>query len=222
MNHFCALDVNETYPWSDLLRDYDTDVLGWKPKFVQRFGDEFARFILEVTRSRFKSLLPQIPYIGSDEYWSGSFLESVRCLALFQEMNISGETPYETSQILYEAILARQGEHANKLTADQVLTKEQLMERRKQRAALTQERRYPEGYVAEFVPGNGEEFDYGYNFTECAAQKFYIKMHAEVYLPFFCRLDFAYSQIYGLGLKRTVTLAEGGSHCDHRFKSPNR
>lgn len=70
----------------------------------------------------------------------------------------------------------------------------------------------------EFISGTGEEFDYGYDFLECAVQKFYHAQGADEFLPFYCFLDFAWSKVHGLGLSRTMTLAEGHMKCNHRFK----
>ena len=203
----------------ELLQDFDMDASRWMPLLLSLYGGEFTNSVLTASRLRFRSLIPQISYIGGEESWTGAFLESIRCLAFYLEMQKSGKTAEETVQILYEAILSRLGEPQPPLPEDQVLTAEQLMERRKKRAEFSQERRFPQGYVAEFIPGDGVSFDYGYNFSECAAQKFYRTQAAEDFLPYYCKLDFAYDQVYGLGLKRTTTLAEGGAYCDHRFKS---
>ena len=92
------------------------------------------------------------------------------------------------------------------------------MERRRQRAARSQERRYPDDYVYAFVAGDGEAFDYGYDFSECAAQKFYRAQGAEEFLPYYCFLDFAWSRVLGLGLSRSMALSEGCALCNHRFK----
>jgi len=95
------------------------------------------------------------------------------------------------------------------------LTREQLLDRRRRRAERSQERGYPEDYVYEFVAGDGSEFDYGYDFSECAAQKFYQAQRADEFTPFYCYLDFPTST---MGLRRTLTLSEGYAKCNHRFK----
>jgi hypothetical protein len=63
-----------------------------------------------------------------------------------------------------------------------------------------------------------EAFDYGYDFSECGAQKFYHSQGASEFLPFYCFLDYPISRTGGYDLERTVTLAEGHSKRDHRFK----
>jgi hypothetical protein len=72
--------------------------------------------------------------------------------------------------------------------------------------------------VFSFVAGDGDAFDYGYDFSECAAQKFYRAQEAEEFLPYYCFLDFAWSRVLGLGLSRSMALSEGYPRCNHRFK----
>jgi len=216
MNHPSTLHSYYTDRQADLLNDFAADASRWRPLLIQRYGREFTDALLWASRLRFKTLIPQIPYIGGDESWTSSFVESIRCLALYQEMKKVGKPVEETGTILYEAVLSRLGELHTSPPANQVLTPEQLMERRKRRAEQSQERRYPEGYVYEFVPGDGLTFDYGYDITECASQKFYHAQGADEFLPFFCKLDFAYSRLYGLGLSRSMTLAQGNPKCDPR------
>ena len=92
------------------------------------------------------------------------------------------------------------------------------MQRRRQRAERSSERRYPDDFVYEFVKGDGEPFDYGYNFLECASEKFYRVQEALAFLPYYCFLDFPKCERGGLGLTRQGTLAEGCQVCDFRFR----
>jgi hypothetical protein len=68
------------------------------------------------------------------------------------------------------------------------------------------------------VEGDGEAFDYGYDFVECAMEKFYRTLGAEEFLPFYCFLDFPMCELGGLGLSRTMTLGERYERCNFRFK----
>jgi hypothetical protein len=205
---------------AELLAEFDQDVARWRPILVQQYGRQAAEAVLRAGRAEFEALIPHIPYIGGEDSYTGSLVESVRCLALYRAMERQGRTAEETGRVLYDAVLARLGEP--QAQPAQPLTVEQLMDRRRRRAERSQEKRYPAGYVYYFVAGDGQAFDYGYDFTECAAFKFYRAQGAEGFLPFFCFLDYAYSRVYGLGLARTTTLAEGGARCDHRFKAGRR
>lgn len=204
---------------SEWLERLDQDAQRWKPIISQQFGDDFADTLLAEAREEFEALIPEIPYIGGGEnHLTGSLIGSARCLALYKAMKARGKTAEETGKILYDAIMSRVGESIPEIPPDQRLTPEQLTERRKKRAERTQLRQYPDDWVYEFVAGDGEKFDYGYNFTECATLKFYHAQGADEFLPFYCFLDFPESRVYGLGLSRTMTLAEGHTICDHRFK----
>jgi hypothetical protein len=204
---------------SELLRRFDEESQYWRPAIVGRFGRRVADTVLREAYEEFEALIPQIPYIGGDEnHLTESLIGSVRYLALYKAMKKHGNTAEETGKILYDAILTRIDEPRVAIPSSQRLTTEQLMERRRKRAERSQERRYPQDYVYEFVAGDGEEFDYGYDFSECAAQKFYHAQGADEFMPFYCYLDFPESRLDGSGLSRTMTLAEGHEKCNHRFK----
>ncbi len=203
----------------EFLDAFDRDLARWRPILVERYGDDSADLVSHESREEFMRLVPLIPYIGGQDDWLDALMESVRCLALYHAMKHHGKTAEETGRVVYEAVLARADEPRPAIPPGQQLAPTQLMARRRERAERTQERRYGQGYVCEFVPGDGQNFDYGYNFTECAAQKFYQAQGAAEFLPSFCALDFAYSQVFGLGLTRTMTLSAGQPVCNHRFKS---
>ncbi len=205
---------------SELLSEFDRDSERWMPFLLKLGGDSLARDLAREGRAAYRALIPQIPYIGGEgNRLTNSLIESVRCLALYQAMKAHGKTAQETGKVLYDSILARMGEPRTPISPASLLTREQMMESREKRAEQSQERRYPDDYVYRFVPGDGQEFDYGYEFLECATQKFYRAQGAAEFTPFFCFLDFPQSQVLGLGLSRTMTLAEGHDRCNHHFKT---
>lgn len=205
---------------SELLSEFGRDSGRWMPFLAGLVGNSLASVLVRQSRAAYEALIPQIPYIGGEgNRLTGSLIESVRCLALYQAMKAHGRTAQETGKILYDAILARMGEPQAPIPPAKLLTREQMMEGRKKRAEQSQERRYPDDYVYRFVAGDGQEFDYGYEFSECATLKFYRAQGAAEFTPYFCFLDYPQSQVLGLGLSRTKTLAEGHDLCNHRFKA---
>jgi hypothetical protein len=199
-----------------LLKAFDEESQYWKPAIVVQYGEDFAQIILRETRDEFEALLPHIPYIGGNENpLTSSLVESVWYLALYKVMQKRGRTAEETGKVLYDTALTRVDESPAAIVPSEMVTAENLMERRRRLAERSQERRYLEDYVYEFVAGDGEEFDYGYDFLECAAQKFYHAQKADEFTPFYCYLDFPKSR---MGLSRTMTLSQGHAKCNHRFK----
>ncbi len=205
--------------WAELLQEFDEEVERWRLVLVPQYGSGFAERVLRESREQYQSLLPHIPYIGGDDnHLTRSLIGSVQCLALYRAMKTHGQGAAETGRVLYDAILARRHEPSTPVSSAPPLASEQLIERRRQGATRSQERRYAGDYVYAFVAGDGEAFEYGYDFSECAAQKFYRAKGAEEFLPYYCFLDYAWSQVLGLGLSRRTALSEGDARCTHRFK----
>jgi hypothetical protein len=93
-----------------------------------------------------------------------------------------------------------------------------FMQRRKQRQAeLSQAKTYPGDFVFEYVAGDGEGFDWGINYLECAIVKFFAEQGAGELTPHMCRIDFLMFPALGITLQRSGTRAHGCSHCDFRF-----
>ena len=203
----------------EMLAGFDAAARRWRTVLVSCYGDEFADAVLRAARERFEALIPQLPYIGGDEnQLTGSLIGSARCLAFYQAMKARGKSAAEAGKVLYDAVLAHPQDFVPQIPPSQRLSRDELMQMRRARATRSQRREYAWDWVYTFVEGDGERFDYGYDFFECATEKFYRAQGAGEFLPFYCFLDFPKCELGGLGLSRTVTLAEGGEKCDHRFK----
>jgi len=212
MGHELGTDyyVSRTADW---LSEFDVEAERLRPFLFRCCADAGA--ILQAARRRFAALIPQLPYIGGDEnQLTGELVRSARYLALYQVLHAQGQTAAEVGRMVYDAVPALIGD----VRPPQSLDETELMRRRQARAARSQCRRYPADWVYSFVPGDGQAFDYGWDFSECAAQKLYHAHGADEFLSYYCFLDFAVSRVAGLGLHRTMTLAEGYARCDHRFK----
>lgn len=73
-------------------------------------------------------------------------------------------------------------------------------------------------FVYEYVEGDGERFDFGVDYLECAVWSFLKAQGTPELAPYVCALDQLYSDAFKWGLSRTSTLAEGGTRCDFRFR----
>jgi len=173
------------------------------------------------TYDEFKVMLSKLPYIGGDEnILTFIFVSSAAALAYIRILEKHGLATETIGTILNDVYfdvygslpefvkwLLRWSEfstsHRNKLKAF---------------ANESQLREYPGNWVMEYVEGNGDNFDYGCNYTECAALKFYREMGAEKYMPYVCVMDLTASSALRTGLHRTTTLYYGGNTCDFQYK----
>ena len=84
-------------------------------------------------------------------------------------------------------------------------------------ARRSRQRRYPDDWVYEYVPGDGTSYDLGRDYTECAIVKFLHAQDADELCPYLCDLDWVAAEVMGYGFKRTKTLAWGCDRCDLRM-----
>jgi hypothetical protein len=196
------------------LTAFDDEAIYWRISLARLSGADLAADVLREARCKFEELLACLPYIGGDDnHLTGSLVEAAGYLALYLILKKRGWMPMEAAKVMYDALLER-GSPSLPAPARR-LSPEQLMERRQKAAERSLERRYTGDFVYEFVPGDGLDFDYGYNFLSCASLQLYRDWDASEFAPFYCYLDFPRST---LGLRRVHTLAEGDLLCDHRFK----
>jgi len=197
-------------------------VLYGMSNFLQpEFGPERTQTIIQQAVLNFDGLLPGFPDVGGESNWDSKFIPIAGWYAaLYSPMKASGKTAEDLGKLIYELNKMGLGEIPKQKAlaeGDKMFTKESL-EKMKKWAEWTQKREYPGNWVAYFVPGDGEEFDYGYNYAECGALKFFQAQGVPELAPYFCLNDFPNSAVYGTGLRRKGTIAQGDGICDFRYK----
>ena len=207
---------------SRLLKDFDKTVKKHGKKLlISHYDSNLADTIVKKSRHEYENLISEIPDIGGKKNSSQTnLIMSAQCLALYRSLKSHGKNAGEAGQLIYEleeAQLTSVPRWILLLVGRWRFTKYSLNKMKKQ-AVESQNRRYPEDIVFTFLKGDGKEFDYGKDITECAICKFFHAQGADELVPYLCRTEFAVSRALGLGLVRTMTIAEGGKKCDPRFK----
>jgi hypothetical protein len=205
---------------SQLLKDFDKAVARASKLLISRFGQEKGNALISESRREYETLIPKIPYIGDRSPLLIFLLPTSRYLAIYRVLKKQGRTVDDIGQLIYEmnkaelkvvpAIVRR--------AIGYLWFTQWYKGRVKKRAAESQQRKYPGGYVLSFVEGDGQDFDYGIDYTECAGCKFLEAQNAVELAPYMCALDKTASELMGWGLSRTMTLASGSGKCDFRFK----
>lgn len=206
---------------SQLLKDFNRSLARVKRTLISRFGEEQANALIRESGQEYENLIPHIPYIGEKSPFLIFFLlPTSRYLAIYRVLQKRGWTVEDAGQLIIEMGEAE-------LKAIPALVRHMIgylwfsrwfLGRIKKRATESQERKYPGGYVLKYVEGNGQDFDYGIDYTECAGCKFLSAQNASELARYMCAIDKSASEALGWGLRRTMTLAEGGEKCDFRFK----
>jgi protein-S-isoprenylcysteine O-methyltransferase Ste14 len=204
-----------------VLRQFDSYAQRVAPLLRVRLGaDETAHLIAEA-RAELERLLPQTPYIGGRcNPLTWNLETSAMFLALYRVLQRKGWSDEATGRLVYDVVdgwLRTYPAWRLRLLGRWRFSSLFLASVRK-RAAASQARRYPADWVYAFVPSDGHTCDWGIDYTECGILKFYESQGAGPFVRYLCPQDVPMSQAFGLGMRRSHTLAEGAPCCDIRFQ----
>ena len=193
---------------------------GTEKVLATRFGKGRASRLMKDIRQEYEALTPEVPYIGGKENMFTEWLTyGVYYLAVHRVLKAEGQGVEEVGQMIFDTFqaMADYPKCLLRLVGSLKYNK-RYVNQLKEAVAKTQERRYPDDWVATFIEGDGEEFDYGIDITECGICKFYHAQGADELAPYLCLSDYIVSDTFDRGLVRRKTLAEGAEVCDFRYK----
>jgi hypothetical protein len=203
-----------------LLKGFDKYIGRVKQILISRFGEEQGNALIRESHYEYEALIPQIPYIGNKNPFLIFLLPASRNLAIYRVLQRQGRTIEDAGQLIYEMseakwkaiprLIRRMIEYFWFSRWSLVLAKKWAIE--------SQKREYPGSFVMTYVEGNGRDFDYGVDYSECAICKFLSAQNALELVPYMCATDKIGSELLGWGLSRTMTIAKGDEKCDFRYK----
>jgi hypothetical protein len=183
-----------------------------------------AAAVAEVTaaaRAELDRLQPAIPYIGALQWpLPSTLVGSAVSLAFYRVLQPRGFSLQAVGEVIANATrddLSTRSAEALLQEGAQQFT-QQSYDQWKGFAAQSQQRRFAGDWVYEFVPGVVGSFDWGVDYLECGIAKLFKSQGALDLAPSLCALDFIVSEAQGTGLARTMTLVQGGTRCDFRYR----
>jgi hypothetical protein len=218
---FAASDAGY-YVWNrdKLLAEFGDICKGAEVYLSHTCGYVQAREIITDALSHFASILPGLPDIGGEENKDLVFLVSAaHYYAFYKAMKPHGLDASKTGRMMYDLCAG----YYTAMPKEQKLAEctrvfsRQVLEKTEQWCSWTQLRQYPANWVALYKKGNGVDFTYGYDMTECAIVKYFRSLDAFELQPYFCTADFPRSQALGTGLVRTKALGFGDECCNFRY-----
>ena len=210
-----------TYSLRELLNDYDQEAAKRRDLYLSMFGANRIDKVLKEMRDSYEALIPDIPYIGQTNFHLQWTIPNAEKLAEYLVAKEYGVTILEFSSLhIYNelSILMAQPEAFRVQSGSMQFGR--LFEVGMQiEAAKSQLRLYPEEHVYTFVKGNGVDFDWGLNYTQCANVILYNRHGAtDLMYPLVCNMDYVPGKAMKGGYYRTMELATGGEICDLRWK----
>lgn len=174
-----------------LLKDFDNLMNKARNVLIPQYGKEFTETIVGETRQEYSRLIPEIPYVGQSRTLVQFITATAQSLAMYRVLSSHGKTVQEAGKLYYlicEAILNSYPRIVHRLIGNLSFSKFYLRALKKQ-AIESQKRLYPDGYVFSFVDGDGREFDYGVDYSECGGCKFLSEQGASEFAPYICTAD---------------------------------
>jgi hypothetical protein len=188
---------------------------------IQHITQPKTEQLLNEARTEFENLLLKLPYIGNEtNVLAAGFVSAAWCLGFFRSLEREGLTLREIAKMMYEKMEhdAESKSPDKKRKLKEFYFSPAMRGAEVERSAESLSRKYPGDWVSEYVEGDGENFDFGINFTECAIHKFFKQHDALRYTPIFCLSDYATYRAFDIGFKRTQNIVLGASACEFRFK----
>jgi hypothetical protein len=221
LDAFAAIG-QKTYSAPDLLKDYDLNVEWRRTLYLKHsaLAGDIDKVLGEM-RDSYEGIIPDIPYIGKKNFHLQWVIPNAEKLADYLVAQKYGVTIPEYSKL-----------HLDQALRDLMVMPE---DKRKQIGSMqfgfmsdmlmrfvawrSQLRIFPDDYILKFVPGDGEDFDWGLNYTQCTNLKLYSKYGAEdLVYPMICTMDYVAGKALYVGYHRTMDLARGFPMCDLRWK----
>ena len=211
---------NYLYRKNQLMRTFDRLLARVQPSVAAWLGEEQALQFMQEARQEYEALIPRISYIGDNSLLLTFYFPVTRYLAVYRALQKQGQTLEDAGRLIFliASNEARAIPYVGRRVMEALWFSRWVRNLAKKKAIKLEERRYPGNFVMRYVEGNGQEFDYGIDYTECANCKFLRAENAFELAPFVCATDKPISELFGWGLTRPKTIAEGFPICGFRFK----
>jgi hypothetical protein len=188
-------------------------------KINQKYGIANGNGLSQRIDLEFKDTMSQLPNIGTVEEnkWVVYMPPTSFALAAYRVLVPEKMVLKQFGRLFFETVQEQMNNLSSHLMKI-VGTDQGMKEKTKLLADRSQQRKYKEDWVINFVEGNGQDFTYGIDVTECAIQKYLVRQGAPELTRYLCLTDYITSEAIGRGLVRNKTLAEGCDCCDFRYK----
>ncbi len=181
---------------------------------AERFGASEVALMRREMLEEYRSLIPQVPYVGGHRNrYSSGLAASAWALAVYRVVLRHGGDVQDAGRVAYDYARTMVARVPRPLRSRMLGPRRARAERQ---ARWTQRRRYRGDWMCEVVDGAGQPFDFGMDITECGIVKFLHAQGADELTPYLCHLDYVFFEAAGAGLIRTKTLAWGCDRCDFR------
>ncbi len=185
-----------------------------------RFSNSTVRNIERDSIELFRSLFPTLPYIGGKE--NGETINVIMggiIISIIQPLEDKGLTEREIGKIIFDSFKGYFEARPKlvRVIIGKILSTKYAIRRMKKRVEHDSKLKYDFKFKIEVVEPETDDFKFGYNYTTCALCEMFESNNLKKYHKYMCLGDYALFDSFGIGFKRTATIAHGAPICDFRF-----
>jgi hypothetical protein len=217
-----SLGGRGAYDQAKLLQDWDIKREAKRALYATVFGEGAVDEILDKMRSSYEAMIPEMPFIGEKNFHLVWFIPNSEKLAEYLVAKNYDMTAKSFAKLHLddaERQLFLQTEE-QRLAIGAMQFGPDAERAMRLEAFKSKLRFYPDSYILTFIKGDGTDFDWGLDYTQCANCKLYKDKYNETSLLFLmvCRMDYVAGKAFHTGYHRTTQLSTGGPKCDLRWK----
>jgi len=210
-----------TYDRQELMNRYDSGLADKRSAYVPVFGEASVDAILQDMRAMYETIIPDIPYVGRFNYHLQYLIPSAEELAEYLVAKNYGMSSKEFGDLRLEKAIheiyqmPEEARYMAGISTFGLMTEIQM----RLVAWWSQVSPYPEDSKLTYLKGNGTDYDWGADYTQCATDFLYAKYDAnDLMINLTCKYDFIPGMAFNIGYHRTMILPEGAPVCDLRWK----
>ena len=186
------------------------------------FGEDAVDEIVDKMRTSYADLIPEIPFIGDDNFHLVWYIPNSEKLAEYLVAKDYGMTVKSFAQLHIDDALSQlmQGTEEQRRAIGAMQFGPKAEKKMRWEAFKTKLRLYPDNYIMTFRKGDGTDFDWGLDYTQCANCALYNKYGeaGDLLFHMVCKMDYVAGKALYAGYHRTTQLSTGGTMCDLRWK----
>jgi hypothetical protein len=216
--------INKNYYLSQktkMLRRFDKIAKIAKLYLIKYDEEAFAVAVIEETREKFEQIIPELPYIGGNQnQFTPVMIINGWIISFFRVMTAHGKTTEEVIRICCDVAddYMRSLPRFLLWAAGNLAFGRFIHWKMRKQARQSLQCQYPDDFVYKFVEGDGNDFDWALEFSECAVNKFYEKQGVEELKPYCNFFDVTYSRYLNMGIDASMTIGMGCLTCKLKYK----
>ena len=171
-----------------------------------------SRQIQKDIRNGYREILQRAGDIGANNTLLGAYALAAWFISMNRHDGLSAQ---QNCELLENGLRNSKIYKMTMGSADSYFSEKHMKARRKW-SEETYKRNYKNDWLVDVIE-KGENYAFGLDYHECGVCKLCQDEGCPEYAKYLCRLDFMTSDMMGVRLERTMTLAEGNPICDFRF-----